>query len=298
MARIRTRSKVNGKRGGDAHEREAEHTARRVSASRPVTEPAMDRSPVAAPQRVFPDLGPGRPLDPEIRARLEPHVGKSLEAVRVHTGSEAADSARSVDARAFTVGRDIVFGAGRYEPGTREGLSLLAHEATHVAQQAAAGTPAVQRAEEPEEDSRKAEEAKAKDAAKALAQSAPAQKLGQHIAQELGKAPTGEKVGMAAGAAPVAAAVLGAVLSQPAAREQLHGEKVPIPLPKRSPVSLTAQPLTKDAPLSLDPGEKFPKPEQQTPTGLGGMLHLNVETDPETKVVKALQKVKKFLFGR
>jgi hypothetical protein len=55
--------------------------------------------------------------------------------VRVHADAEAARSARSVNALAFTVGRDVVFGAGQYAPGTRAGRELLAHELTHVVQQ-------------------------------------------------------------------------------------------------------------------------------------------------------------------
>jgi hypothetical protein len=60
---------------------------------------------------------------------------RDFSGVRVHTGPEAAEAAGSVNARAFTVGRDIVFGAGQYAPQSRDGLWLLAHELTHVIQQ-------------------------------------------------------------------------------------------------------------------------------------------------------------------
>jgi hypothetical protein len=70
---------------------------------------------------------------------------RDFSGVRVHTGPDAAMAALSVNARAFTVGHDIVFGAGQYAPQTREGLWLLAHELTHVAQQSS-DTPVVQRA--------------------------------------------------------------------------------------------------------------------------------------------------------
>jgi hypothetical protein len=73
---------------------------------------------------------------------------RDLSGVRVHTGPEAAEAAQSVNARAFTVGRDIVFGTGQYAPQSRDGLWLLAHELTHVLQQGpdAPLVPMVQRA--------------------------------------------------------------------------------------------------------------------------------------------------------
>lgn len=77
-------------------------------------------------------LSPGRPLDPATRAFFEPRFGHDFSEVRVHTDTKAAQSARLVSARAFTVGQDIVFGSGQYGPRRRE---LLAHELTHVIQQ-------------------------------------------------------------------------------------------------------------------------------------------------------------------
>jgi len=79
---------------------------------------------------------PGRPLDSGTRAYMEPRFGRDFSDVRVHTDSRAADSARAVNALAYTVGRDVVFGDGHYTPATREGRSLLAHELTHVSQNA------------------------------------------------------------------------------------------------------------------------------------------------------------------
>jgi peptidoglycan/xylan/chitin deacetylase (PgdA/CDA1 family) len=67
--------------------------------------------------------------------------------VRIHTDARAAESARSVNASAYTVGQDIVFDAGEFRPGTREGRRLLAHELTHVAQQQAGSPAQVQRQE-------------------------------------------------------------------------------------------------------------------------------------------------------
>lgn len=78
---------------------------------------------------------PGRSLDPATRASLEQHLGQDFSGVRVHADAEAAQAAGAIEARAFTVGRDIVFGRGEYRPGTTEGTRLLAHELTHVVQQ-------------------------------------------------------------------------------------------------------------------------------------------------------------------
>ncbi len=78
---------------------------------------------------------PGQPLDAETRAFMEPRFGHDFSRVRVHTGARAAESARAVNALAYTVGRDVVFGAGQYAPGTSAGRRLLAHELAHVVQQ-------------------------------------------------------------------------------------------------------------------------------------------------------------------
>lgn len=78
---------------------------------------------------------PGQPLDDGVRADLEPRLGHDFSQVRVHTDSRAAASARAFDARAYAIGRDIMFGAGHYAPTTNTGRRLLVHELTHVAQQ-------------------------------------------------------------------------------------------------------------------------------------------------------------------
>jgi hypothetical protein len=79
---------------------------------------------------------PGRPLDPATRAFFEPRFGHDFSRVRIHTDARAAESARAVNALAYTVGQDVVFGAGRYAPATPEGNGLLAHELVHTIQQA------------------------------------------------------------------------------------------------------------------------------------------------------------------
>lgn len=84
----------------------------------------------------------GQPLSQSERSFFEPRFGYDFSGVRVHTGSLAAEAARSVQARAFTVGRYVVFREGAYAPGTRAGRRLLAHELTHVVQQGMDGTSA------------------------------------------------------------------------------------------------------------------------------------------------------------
>ena len=79
--------------------------------------------------------GTGRPLDPTTRAFFEPRFGVDFSAVRIHTGTPAAASARAVNALAYTVGRDVVFSSGQYAPHSDSGRKLLAHELTHVVQQ-------------------------------------------------------------------------------------------------------------------------------------------------------------------
>jgi hypothetical protein len=97
-------------------------------------EPAADT--VADPHVIEAGLrAPGQPLDAETRAFMEPRFRHDFSRVRVHSGNDAALSARAVSALAYTVGHDIVFDSGRFAPGTHEGRRLLAHELTHVVQQ-------------------------------------------------------------------------------------------------------------------------------------------------------------------
>ena len=79
--------------------------------------------------------GSGLALDRTVGARLGAALGDPLRDVRVHTDPAAAALARSVSARAFTVGSDIFFGPGEYRPGTAAGRELLTHELVHVVQQ-------------------------------------------------------------------------------------------------------------------------------------------------------------------
>jgi hypothetical protein len=78
---------------------------------------------------------PGRPLDTALRQAMEQRFGHDFSQVRVHSDVAADQSAHDLNAHAYTVGRDIVFGAGRFAPTTHEGRRLIAHELTHVVQQ-------------------------------------------------------------------------------------------------------------------------------------------------------------------
>ncbi len=84
----------------------------------------------------------GAPLPDAQRAKFERSLGADLGAVRVHAGGASAGAAEAVQAQAFTVGNDVHFGAGRFDPGSRGGERLLAHEVAHTLQQA--GAPARQ----------------------------------------------------------------------------------------------------------------------------------------------------------
>jgi hypothetical protein len=112
---------------------------------------ARDGGGILPDGRAHPDVeaaiartrGGGGSLAADTRAAIEPHLGDSLDDVRVHTDGTADSLARSVSARAFATGSDVYFARGEYRPGTSEGDRLLAHELSHVVQQrgAAASGP-------------------------------------------------------------------------------------------------------------------------------------------------------------
>jgi hypothetical protein len=116
----------------DAREREAESVASRVMSMR---EPAAGPLATPASASMASVATGGQPLSTATRAWFEPRLGHDLSSVRLHVGAEAERSAESLNARAYTVGRDIVFGAGQYAPDTDEGRHLLAHELAHVVQE-------------------------------------------------------------------------------------------------------------------------------------------------------------------
>jgi hypothetical protein len=100
---------------------------------------ASDAAQISVPPIVHEVLrSPGQSLDPATRAFMEPRFGRDFSRVRTHSGAAAERSAAEVNAKAYTVGHDIVFAAGRLAPEMPEGRRLLAHELTHVVQQAGA----------------------------------------------------------------------------------------------------------------------------------------------------------------
>jgi hypothetical protein len=97
---------------------------------------ASPASPEKVPPIVYDVLeAPGRPLDAETCGFFEARLGHDFSKVRVHTDAPAAESARAVNALAYTVGGDVVFGAGQYQPNATAGRQLLGHELMHVVQQ-------------------------------------------------------------------------------------------------------------------------------------------------------------------
>jgi Domain of unknown function (DUF4157) len=108
--------------------------------------------------------GTGSPLARSVSRQLESAYGESLSDVRVHTGEHAAELARAVSARAFTVGSDIFFAGGEYSPATRGGQELIAHEVAHVVQQRGAPAAGQLRVSQPGDATEREAEAMARDA--------------------------------------------------------------------------------------------------------------------------------------
>lgn len=139
---------------GDAYEREADRIAEQVLENPADT--AVTKTPLViqrfskeanGPMNVAPtDVEPvlaesGNPLETSLRRDMEGRFGHDFSHVRIHTNSRAAESARAVDSLAYTLGSDVVFGAGQFSPHSAEGKHLLAHELTHVVQQTTANSP-------------------------------------------------------------------------------------------------------------------------------------------------------------
>lgn len=98
-----------------------------------------------SPAQLVSQLRGGQPFPAPMRASLESHFGHNFSQVHIHTDARAAEAADALNARAFTTGQNIVFGKNQFAPGTRAGKKLLAHELTHVVQQARGAPPAIMR---------------------------------------------------------------------------------------------------------------------------------------------------------
>jgi hypothetical protein len=93
------------------------------------------------PRAIQTELGNGSPLDSSVRSRMESAFGMNFSHVRTHTDNTAAAFTDRFNARAFTIGKHITFGAGEYQPGSPLGDALIAHELAHVIQQESVGEP-------------------------------------------------------------------------------------------------------------------------------------------------------------
>jgi hypothetical protein len=143
---------------GNLLEQEADRVAEHVLAvsSRPEvgkTPPSIQlftaqssASPPAVPASVAQTLsGAGRPLEPALRRDMERRFGQDFSTVRVHADAQAAQSAGAIGASAYTLGENVVFGQGQYDPSNAAGRRLLAHELTHVVQQRGGAPYRIQR---------------------------------------------------------------------------------------------------------------------------------------------------------
>lgn len=110
----------------------------KVAAAPPARKLALRQMPPAVLRRTLVrEGGAGEMLASRLREKLRPHLRFDPALARLHRGAAAVAAARTLNAEAFTIGPDVFFGEGRYAPETRTGLGLLAHELTHVGQQAA-----------------------------------------------------------------------------------------------------------------------------------------------------------------
>jgi hypothetical protein len=133
--------------GENTEETEPTQAVRETPSTAPTTLPAIQASDIGADTNVSQDVetrisrmkGTGAPLPEGERRFFEPRIGADFSGVRIHTGSDAIQTSRDLQARAYTLGSDIAFAPGEYQPGSDSGRKLLAHELTHVVQQGAAG---------------------------------------------------------------------------------------------------------------------------------------------------------------
>ncbi len=146
---VRLQTKLTVNTPGDIYEQEADRVAEQVMRGpkaqgrllgnrqlQAKSLPAGGPEGIEAPPIVGEVLGsPGQPLDARTRAFMEPRFGHDFSRVRIHANSQAAEAARSVHAKGFTVGSQIAFGRGEWSPHSSSGQRLLAHELAHVIQQ-------------------------------------------------------------------------------------------------------------------------------------------------------------------
>jgi hypothetical protein len=126
---------------GDAAEIQADQMADKVMRM------AVDDAPVKSSiaDKLSSSHSSGGALEPNTRSFMESSFRADFSDVRVHTGNEAGELSRDLNAKAFTLGSDIYFGSEQYQPGTAKGNHLIAHELTHILQQRTSGDFGIQR---------------------------------------------------------------------------------------------------------------------------------------------------------
>ena len=149
--RLALQTKLTINQPGDRYEQEADRVAQSLGTRNPAPSVSkFDRHPTPNKHknREVPGLvhevlqSSGQPLDRTTREFMSKQFGHDFGHVVIHTDARAIESARAINANAYTVGNHLVFGAGRYSPNTHTGKQLLAHELAHVLQQNSAGSAA------------------------------------------------------------------------------------------------------------------------------------------------------------
>ena len=112
-------------------------------------------APEGMAQELEASAGGGAPLSGDLKQEMESGFGRDLSGVRMHTDQRAAAMNKSVNARAFTIGKDVYFNDGAYAPQTPQGKHLIAHELTHTVQQNGSGANTIQRSGIEEDDDKK-----------------------------------------------------------------------------------------------------------------------------------------------
>jgi len=141
---VRVQTKLAINQPGDKYEQEADRVADQLTHS-PGAQLQRRTTSQVEPADVPPIVhevlrSPGQPLAPATRVFMEPRFGHDFSQVRVHTDAQAGESVQAVNALAYTVGRNVVFGPGQYVPHSNAGRRLIAHELTHVVQQEVSST--------------------------------------------------------------------------------------------------------------------------------------------------------------
>lgn len=112
---------------------------------KPIQRQALNSQPVASTTGSFIPSSGGSTLPKPTQQFFQARMGQDFSDVKIHTGDEAAQKADTLNAKAYTIGNNIVFNKGQYEPESFEGKKLLSHELTHVVQQSEGATPEVQK---------------------------------------------------------------------------------------------------------------------------------------------------------